>query len=52
MSIKQTLVAVINTLNGVTISGLDNWQRLSASIEALTKVVNELDESEVKSDAE
>lgn len=49
--LAETIKAVINTLNGVTVSGRENMNRLLGSIVALEKVLASLEvKPEVKDD--
>ena len=41
---KEMLIAVINTLNGISVQGKDNLDRLLGSIQALEKLLKEQSE--------
>ena len=43
---KQTLIAVIRTLNAVTVSGADNMNRLLGCIQALESLLKELEDKD------
>lgn len=49
-NMEQVLKAVINTLNGVTVSGRENMNRLLGSIVALEKLLASLEKPEAKDD--
>lgn len=49
--VSETIKAVINTLNSVTVSGRDNMDRLLGSIIALEKVLARLEEQKSTAEA-
>ena len=48
MDIRQTIINVINTLNTVPVTGRQNMGKMLASIDALEKVVGEMDRAAEK----
>lgn len=46
MEVKQTIINVLNTLNGIEVSGRQNLDRLLGSMVALEKVIDELSKQE------
>ena len=48
--VSEIIKAVINTLNGVTVSGRENMNRLLGSIVALEKLLASLEKPEAKDD--
>lgn len=50
MDIRRTILNVIQTLNGVTVQGKSNLDRLLGCIIALENTVRALDEKEAETD--
>ena len=50
--VSETIKAVINTLNGVTVSGRENMNRLLGSIVALEQIVGSIESAAATSGKE